>query len=126
MAEVEKGTISDIVPDPVDRNGDSTTARVMSSVRSGEISRPITIPWWLRGKMAELKPGDEVVFTIFEDMTGFIIGRADGEWPGIVPGDITLTGTGTMEDLITEQVPSYNGHVHPGISPGGDKTEKPE
>jgi len=115
MAEIEKGTISAIEPAPIDRNGDSTMARVISSTRAGEVSRPITIPWWLRGKMGDLRQGTEVVFAVFADMTGFIVGRADGEWPGIVPGDVTLTGKGTMEDMITEPVPSYNAHTHEGV-----------
>lgn len=44
MAEIEKGIISSIELTPVDRNGDSTRARVISSTRPGEVSRPITIP----------------------------------------------------------------------------------
>lgn len=126
MAEIEKGTISAIEAGPVDRNNDSTRARVISATRAGEVSRPITIPWWLRGKMANLKAGDEVVFAIFPDMTGYIIGRADGEWPGIVPGDVELTGRGTMEDMVTGQVASYNSHTHPGVQSGDNSTKKPQ
>lgn len=115
MADIEKGRISQINPDPVDRNGDPTTAQIIPSTKDGDVTQPLVIDWRLRGKMGDLKPGDEVVYVEFEDYTGYIFGRCNGEWTGIVPGDVTLTGTGTVEDMITEQVPSYNGHVHEGV-----------
>lgn len=125
MAQIEKGKISTI-EGPADRNGDNTRARVLPSTRAAEPSRPLVIPWWLRGKMGALSPGMEVVFAVFEDLTGFIIGRTDGEWPGIVPGDVTIIGKATVEDMITEQVPSYNRHKHGGIQSGPGNTDIPQ
>ncbi|OUP66967.1 pre-mRNA-splicing factor [Anaerotruncus colihominis] len=125
MAQIEKGKISTI-EGPADRNGDNTRARVLPSTRAAEPSRPLVIPWWLRGQMGALSPGTEVVFAVFEDLTGFLIGRTDGEWPGIVPGDVTVTGKATVEDMITEQVPSYNGHRHGGIMGGPGDTGNPK
>lgn len=69
--------------------------------------------------MGGLKSGDEVVYTVFADMSGFIIGRADGEWTGVVPGGVLLTGKGIMKDLATGAVASFNGHIHQ-CPEGGD------
>ena len=47
MAQIEKGVILTI-EGPVDRNGDNTRARVQPQAKAGLVSRPLTIPWWLR------------------------------------------------------------------------------
>lgn len=86
---IQKGTISTIEGQP-DRNDDKTTARVLPCTADGVVTRPITIPWWLRGKMGNLKPGDEVAYVMFEDGTGILLSRMDGNWDGIVPGDVTI------------------------------------
>ena len=125
MAQIEKGKISTI-EGPADRNGDNTRARVLPSTRATEPSRALVIPWWLRGKMGNLSPGTEVVFAVFEDLSGCIISRADGEWPGIVPGDVTVAGVTTVDDMTTKQVPSYNEHRHGGIQGGPGDTSIPK
>ncbi len=86
---IQKGAISS-VEGKADRNGDKTTARVLPCTADGMVTRPLTIPWWLRGKMGNLKPGDEVAYAMFEDGTGIILARMDGEWDGTVPGDVTV------------------------------------
>lgn len=86
---IQKGTISSIEGEP-DRNGDKTTARVLPCTADGLVTRPLTIPWWLRGKMGNLKPDDEVAYVMFEDGTGILLARMDGNWDGIVPGDVTV------------------------------------
>ena len=86
---IQKGKISS-VEGKADRNGDKTTARVLPSTADSMVTRPLTIPWYLRGEMGNLTPGTEVAYAMFEDGTGIILSRMDGEWGGIVPGDITV------------------------------------
>lgn len=86
---IQKGKISSVEGN-TDRNGDKTTARVLPDTADGMVTRPLTLPWWLRGEMGNLKPGDEVVYAMFEDGTGVIISRMDGEWNGTIPGDVTV------------------------------------
>lgn len=105
MANLQKGKISTIEGD-ADRNGDKTAARVLPDTADGVVSRPLVIPWYLRGKMGDLQPQDAVVYVVFEDGTGIILSRMDGEWPGIIPGDVELIKGAlkiTDKDLIVEK-----------------------
>ena len=81
MGMVEKGVILTIEGD-TDRNGNKTTARVQSTSAEGTSTMPITIPWNLRGSMGELKKGTEVAYVLFDDATGVIRARMDGNWSG--------------------------------------------
>ena len=94
---IQKGKISS-VEGKADRNGDKTTARVLPSTADSMVTRPLTIPWYLRGDS-----------------------RMDGEWDGIVPGDITVKkGALTMQDKgisvpsadVTATGISLTGHTH--------------
>lgn len=123
-AEIEKGVLSSILG-KTDRNGDFTEAKVDPLTNTGVVSRSITIPWYLRGEMGDLKVGDEVLFVVFEDTSGMVLARCDGEWPGVVPGDVKLLGDLTLEDLTSQNVPSYNHHTHSGVETGGGKTGTP-
>ena len=127
---IQKGTISSVEGDP-DRNDDKTKARVLPCTAGGVVTRPLTIPWWLRGKMGNLKPGDEVAYVMFEDGTGVILTRMDGKWDGTVPGDITVI-KGSVEvtegdltittggisvpagDVVATGI-SHTGHTHAGV-----------
>lgn len=95
MAEIQKGKISKI-EGPNDRNGNPTRARVLPSTSDGAPSRPYVIPWWLRGPAAELAAGVEVAFATFDDLTGIILARMDGEGGATIPGDLNLTGSVTV------------------------------
>ena len=76
--------------DETDRNGDPITL-VLSPVTARDCESPsLVIPWYLRGKMGALNVGDEVIFQEFLDNTGIVISRVDGDWNGIVPGDLWL------------------------------------
>lgn len=113
---IQKGKIS-TVEGAADRNGDKTTARVLPCTADGMVTRPLTIPWWLRGKMGNLKPGDEVAYAMFEDGTGIILSRMDGEWDGTVPGSVKVEkGDVTVPDGdVTASGISLKTHAHAGV-----------
>lgn len=113
---IQKGKIS-TVEGAADRNGDKTTARVLPCTADGMVTRPLTIPWWLRGKMGNLKPGDEVAYAMFEDGTGIILSRMDGEWDGTVPGSVKVEkGDMTVPDGdVTASGISLKIHTHAGV-----------
>lgn len=127
---IQKGAISSVEGD-TDRNDDKTKARVLPCTADGMVTRPLTIPWWLRGKMGNLKPGDEVAYVMFEDGTGVILTRMDGNWDGTVPGDITVIKgdvevtegdltitTGSISvpagDVVASGI-SHTSHTHTGV-----------
>ncbi|MDD3139619.1 MAG: hypothetical protein PHX08_11690 [Lachnospiraceae bacterium] len=66
MSLINKGTVSSV---------DGTTARIQPSINGG-ITMPLTIPARLRDV---IKKKNEVVYVLFEDGTGIIIDRIDGE-----------------------------------------------
>lgn len=119
---IQKGTISSI-EGASDRNGDPTKARVLPSTADGAVTRPLTIPWYLRGEMGNLAPGTEVIYAVFEDGTGSIITRMDGEWSGTVLGDISVK-KGKVDvlngDVKAENI-SLKNHTH-SESSGGTTT----
>lgn len=144
MAEIQKGKISTIEASPVDKRQHPRTARVLS-LTGGSVTMPLIIPWYLRGEMGNLKSGDLVVYALFEDMTGWIIGRFDGDFQDIIPYDPTIIGdtifqgntstTGNVDvagdtsvvgnvsgaDFISAEYGSSNAHKHTD-SQGGDTT----
>ncbi len=124
---IQKGTISSIEGE-IDRNGNKTKARILPGTADGAVTRPLTIPWWLRGDMGNLSPGVEVAFALFEDATGVILTRMDGDWGGIIPGDVTIMGGLTLPagDIHTASVSSYNSHTHGGIESGSGTTQPPK
>ena len=100
----------------------------LPSTADSMVTRPLTIPWYLRGEMGNLTPGTEVAYAMFEDGTGIILSRMDGEWDGIVPGDITVKkGALTMQDKgisvpsadVTATGISLTGHTHTDSMGGG-------
>ena len=127
MNQIDKGIISSFEPEK-DRNGDYIKARVLPMTAQTMPTRPLVISWHLRGVMGNLQIGDVVWFALSNDLTGIILERADGEWTGIIPGDVTVTGnqttqgTTTTSDVTTESVASLNGHVHGNGNNGADTT----
>ena len=109
MGQINKGTIALI-------NGN--TARVVPFDANARTTAKITIPWHLRGDAGNLKKGTEVVYVEFDDATGLLLGRADGEWgaylPSLSAGDVTAGGV------------SLKSHKHGGVSAGDGTTSKPE
>ena len=98
---IQKGKISSVEGTP-DRNGDKTTARVLPNTADS----------------------DHAAYAMFEDGTGIILSRMDGEWSGTVPGDVTIKkGALTVQDKGVS-VPSadveaggisLNSHTHAGV-----------
>lgn len=74
--KMQKGKIS-VLEGPVDAAGNFTRARVVPDVGDENVTPPIAIVWWARGDT--LRPQTEVVYTRFEDGSGMIFARADGE-----------------------------------------------
>jgi hypothetical protein len=129
MSKILKGKISSIEAEPIDDKEHPTTAKVISLI-GGAVTRPLIIPWWLRGTMGNLAPGIEVVYVEFEDKTGFILARFDGNcqvhipYDLIIDGDTTQNGNSTINgeesvsgnvnaaDFVSESCGSCNGHTH--------------
>ena len=81
MSYIEKGIILTIEGE-MDRNQNPTQARVQSKTAEGTTTLPLTIPWYLRGSMGMLEKETEVVYALFDDATGIILARMDGNWEG--------------------------------------------
>ena len=85
MADIQKGKISTI-EDTLDANGNNTLARVIPNQETGVVTKPLVIASHLRGEYGKLAKGTEVVFVVFQDRSGIILSRADGEVFGGVYG----------------------------------------
>jgi len=113
MSEIGKGIISTIESGTLDKNGDCTRARVLPSSQPDMPTKPLIIPWHLRGAMGALKA---------------ILERMYGEWTGIIPGSVTvIENIEAMEnisakDVTTENVASQNSHIHGNGNEGADTT----
>lgn len=124
---IDKGIISSFETD-TDRNGDILKARVLPVSSQSMPTRPLIIPWHLRGDMGNLQVGDEVFFALADDLSGIILERADGEWSGIIPGDVTIKGDQTTNgkikttDVQTASVSSLDTHIHGNGNQGKDTT----
>ena len=70
MGQINKGTIASI---------SGNTARVVPSDAGTRPTVMITIPWHLRGEIGDLKKGTAVAYVEFDDFTGLLLGRIDGE-----------------------------------------------
>lgn len=71
MGQINKGKIASI---------SETTARVLPSDATTKPTAKIIIPWYLRTETENLKKGTEVIYVEFDDSTGLLLCRADGEW----------------------------------------------
>jgi len=72
MGTINKGTVAGI---------DGNTARVIPSDANGKPTAKLIIPWHLRG-LGVLQKGTSVVYVEFDDATGLLLGRTDGERGG--------------------------------------------
>lgn len=94
---IEKGLISTV-------SADGKTAFAVPSFSDAPVSAALTVPFYLVGS---LTAGVAVAYAQFDDNTGVILARMDGDWSHNLDGDIKITG-----DLQTTTVPSYNSHTH--------------
>ena len=123
---MQKGKISSF--GAKDANGLFKEAKVLPNTEAGMPTRFLTIPWYLRGAMGNLEINTEVVFETFADLSGYIIGRFDGEWNGVIPYELTtekgltVANNVTCSDLATSAVASQNAHVHGNGNNGADTT----
>lgn len=80
---IDKGKITSI---------DGNSVRVVPCNESGLVSARVVVPWHLRDSSGNLAKGTEVIYVIFDDQTGILLGRADGDWGSYLPG-LTIGGT---------------------------------
>ena len=129
MGQIEKGVI--LSPSNPDTNGNNSKASVMSTTADGTATLPLSIPWWLRGSMGDLSKGTEVVYALFDDATGLILSRMDGNWGGsmIDAGDLVV-GSVIAQSITAESVKDsgivLHSHTHSGVESGGSSTGQPE
>ena len=103
MGRICKGTIAAI---------DGNMARVVPLDAADMPTAKLVIPWHLRGPAGQLQKGTEVVYAEFDDATGILLCRADGEWGEYLPA-LSVAGV------------DVENHRH-GITDGSNITEKPQ
>ena len=114
MGNINKGTIAGI---------EGNTARVVPSDAGAKPTAKIVIPWHLRGDTGKLKKGTAVVYVEFDDSTGLLLGRADGEWGEYLPRLTAGTITAAVPDGdVTAAGISLRKHTHTGVH---GETSKP-
>lgn len=105
---VRKGKISSV-------SGDGKTAVVILGNAQNSVTPPLTVPFFLIDCLAV---DMSVAYADFEDGTGIILARLDGEWNHTLYEQVKIEGTAEVTgfikaaDLVTESVASYNSHTH--------------
>lgn len=111
MGTIEKGTIASM-------NTTINTARVQT--KAGIVTNDLVIPWHLRGGSGNLTKGMEVVFVEFDDQTGILLGRADGNWGFYFTQGITAAGDVKAGEVsLQKHTHNYNWTDGPGSSVTG-------
>lgn len=116
MGQINKGKIASI---------SGNTARVVPSDANAKPTAKITIPWHLRGNTGKLQKGTEVVYVEFDDSTGLLLGRSDGEWGAYLPS-LTAGSVVTPEGDVTAGGISLKNHRHGGVETGSGNTSTPK
>jgi hypothetical protein len=70
---VQKGKVSAVLD-----NGKSVT---VTPYAGSTVTTPITVPFFLVGA---LPVGTPVAYVVFDDNTGIVLSRMDGEWNGVI------------------------------------------
>jgi len=118
MAQIEKGSIASI-------NGNM--AKILTP--AGIVTVDIVIPWHLRGAAGNLSKGVDVVYVVFEDRTGLIIGRTDGDWNYTLVQSLSVSGSIDATGEVTGNGVKLSEHTHPyswGDDAGSGSTGEPE
>lgn len=108
MGQINKGTIASI---------EGNTARVVPSDKGARPTAKIVIPWHLRGATGNLSKGTAVVYVEFDDGTGLLLGRADGEWGAYLPS--------LSAGSLTDSGVRLASHTHGGVESGSSRTSGP-
>ena len=108
MGQIHKGEIATI---------SGNKARVVPLDKEDKATAKLNVPWHLRGDTGELEPGDEVVYCEFDDGTGLLLGRMDGDW-GEFPPKLSSNN-------LTDSGVRLAKHKHSGVQSGGSNTGNP-
>lgn len=108
MGQIHKGEIATI---------SGKKARVVPLDKEDKATAKLVIPWHLRGDTGELEVGDEVVYAEFDDGTGIILSRMDGDWGEYLPE--------LRSDKITDSGVRLAKHKHSGVQSGSSNTGNP-
>ena len=117
---IDKGFISSI--DEIKR-----TAVVVPISAGAAVTHDLVIPYFLRDCLQANMP---VVYAAFEDNTGIILARMDGEWNHQVYDNMEVNGILAASDDVKVGSISLTGHTHGythgGVSSGTDTTSVPK
>ena len=108
MGQIHKGEIATI---------SGNKARVVPLDKEDKATAKLVVPWHLRGDTGQLEVGDEVVYAEFDDGTGILLGRMDGDWGAYLP---SLTS-----DSIKDSGVRLAKHKHSGVESGSSNTGNP-
>ncbi len=111
---IEKGKIATI-------NGSAAT--VVPCNEAGLVSAGVVVPWYLRGASGNLQKGTEVIYAIFEDQTGILLGRADGGGGECLPA-LTVSGEISCGGIKAGGI-GFANHTHP-VEEGNTETGAPK
>lgn len=107
---IEKGKITSI---------DGNTARVVPCNESGLVSAQVVIPWHMRGGAGNIGKGTEVIYAVFDDQTGVLLMRADGNWGSSLPS-LSVTGSVSAGSVSASSV-TASGKIQGGSVEAGGK-----
>lgn len=103
MAQINKGLVSTI------QEGGKIVTAVISNA-PGAVSCALTVPFFL---LECLEIGMPIAFVEFEDCTGLVLARMDGEWNHDLKGKVKVELDVTAANFVTD-VAAFNAHTHTG------------
>lgn len=103
MAEIKKGKISTL-------SGKYEATAVICN-NPGAVSCTLTVPFYLVGG---LEVGMPIAFVEFDDCTGLVLARMDGDWNHDLEGSVNVQENVTTADVITPTA-GFNAHTHTGV-----------
>ena len=117
---VGKGVISSI-------DEAKKVATVVPMEASGSVTTNLVIPYFLIGCLSANMP---VIYATFNDNTGILLARADGEFNHKIIGGLEVTESITAAVDVTGGGISLKSHIHGythgGTSSGADNTTPPK
>ena len=100
--KIEKGKINSL-------DQDKHLAKVLTE--SGLITYDLVIPFYLRKESGDLKKEDEVIFVVFDDNTGMILHRMDGDWEYKTIKSLEVHGDFKVKKNENEEDPEKTGLI---------------